>query len=107
MSLEQRGEARVRRILADRPDVVERRMIGGGIAFMVGGHMCCGVGAKGLTIRVGPEARAAALAMPHVSPLEIGGRKPVAFVVVGPDAYRTDRALRTWIERGLRFVATL
>jgi hypothetical protein len=31
----------------------------------------------------------------------------VGFVRVMPDGYRTDAALRKWIQRGLDFVATL
>ena len=34
--------ARVRALLASRADVSERKMFGG-LTFMVGGNMCCGV----------------------------------------------------------------
>lgn len=76
------------------------------LGFMVGGHLCCGVTSSGLTIRVGPDGKAEALSQPHARPHEIGGRETAAFVVVEPDGYGTD-ALRSWIERGLCFVATL
>ena len=33
---------RVREILADRRDVIEKKMFGG-LAFMMRGNMCCGV----------------------------------------------------------------
>lgn len=98
---------RIRRILSDRPDVVEKPMIGGGLAFMIDGHMCCGASANGLTVRVGPEGKTKALAGRHVKPLVIGSRETAAFVLVEPDGYRTDEELRKWIEHGLRFVATL
>lgn len=98
---------RVRRLLSGRSDVIEKRMIGGGLGFMVGGHLCCGVNMKGLTVRVGSEEKGEALATPHVRPLEIGGRETSAFVVVEPDGYRSDEMLGTWVKRGLCFVATL
>ena len=98
---------RIRRLLSGRADVVEKRIIGGGLGFMVGGHLCCGVTARGLTVRVGPNAKDDALAAPNVRPHEVGGRQTAAFVVIEPDGYRDDDLLLMWIQRGLRFVATL
>jgi hypothetical protein len=98
---------RVRQVLAGRSDVVEKRMIGGGLGFMVNGHLCCGVSTQGLTVRVGPEVRRQVLAEKHTRPLRIGDREPAAFVVVTPDGYQDDSALHAWIERGLRYVASL
>lgn len=97
----------VRRALSARSDVVEKTMIGGGVGFIVGGHLCCGVTATGLTVRVGADGKAEALSQPHARPHEIGGRETAAFVVVEPDGYGTYDALWSWIDRGLRFVATL
>ena len=98
---------RVRRAFADRSDVVEKGMIGGGLGFLVGGQLCCGVRSEGLTVRVGPDARADALEDPHVRPLTIGTREPKAFVVIEPEGLADEQALRAWVDRGLQFVATL
>ena len=98
---------RVRRLLSDRSDVVEKRIVGGGWGFMVDGHLTCGVSTRGLTVRVGAAAIDDALAHDHVRRLELGGRPTAAFVVVEPDGYRDDDALRHWVERGLQFVETL
>lgn len=97
---------RVRRILSDRPGVVEKRMVGG-LSFNVHGSMCCGVTGTALMIRVGPEARDRTLAEPHVRPMVLGGKTLAAFVCVDPEGFATDDALRAWIQRGLDFVATL
>ena len=102
------GDAnRIRCLLAERNDVVEKRIVGGGLGFMISGHLCCGVSDRGLTVRVGPDARSEALAMPNVRPLEFGDRQASAFIVVDSDGYQTDAQLAAWIERGVRFVATL
>ena len=98
---------RVRALLADRADVAEKRIIGGGLGFMVGGHLCCAVTARGLTVRVGPDARDATLAEPNVRPHLVGKRQTAAFVVVEPDGYADDASLERWVQRGLEFVATL
>jgi hypothetical protein len=97
---------RLRRLLAVRRDVVEKKMMGA-LTFMVKGHMCCGVSGRNLMVRVGPEAHAPALTHPHVRSMQIAGRRLSGFVKVDPDGYRTDRALVAWVERGLDFVSTL
>jgi len=45
--------ARVRALLASRADVSERKMFGG-LTFMVGGTMCCGVNGDELIVRLDP-----------------------------------------------------
>lgn len=112
MAYDEETAERVRRLLAGRDDldvsdVVEKGMVGGGRGFLIRGNLCCGVRARGLTVRVGTEGRDAALALPHVGPLVLGKRQPKAFVVVEPEGYATDDELSAWIERGLAFVATL
>jgi len=92
---------RVRALLAGRPDVVEKRIVGGGLGFMVDGHLCCGVSSRGITVRVGRDGMDEALTQSHVRRLELGGRTAVAFVVVQPEGYASDRGLRDWVERGL------
>jgi hypothetical protein len=96
---------RVRRLLAAHGDVVEKRMVGGGLSFSLHGRMCCGVTGTGLLVRVGPEAVAAALEEPHVGPMELGGKRLSAFVLVAPAGYATDAALDGWLQRARAFVA--
>jgi hypothetical protein len=98
---------RIRRLLSARSDVVEKRIVGGALGFMVGGHLCCAVSVRGLTVRVGAEGKAEALGEPHVGRHLVGNRETRAFVVVEPDGYRDDAALAVWLERGLRFVGSL
>ena len=98
---------RVRR--AFPPDVTpaEIKMMGA-LVFLVNGHMCCGVTGEDLMVRIGPDARDAALGEPHVRPMDIGGgRQPGGFVLVAPDGYSTDAALTGWVGRGLAFAASL
>lgn len=98
---------RVRRLMPPDADVVEKRLVGGGWGFMVDGDLCCGVSARGLTVRVGADAMDEVLTSGDVDRLVLGGRPTAAFVVVQPDGYRDDDALQHWVERGLRFVDTL
>ena len=106
MAYDEATAARVRELLAERDDVVENQVVGGGRGFMVGDHLCVIVGDVGLTVRVGAEGKAAALAEPHVRPHTIGARETAAFVVVEPPGYAGD-LLAGWLGRALGFVASL
>ena len=97
---------RVREALSDQSTVVEKKMFGG-LAFMVDGHMCCGVTSETLMVRVGPDAHAAALAQPHTRPMDFTGRPLKGMVYVDPEGYEEDKDLQTWVERGLAFTNTL
>ena len=104
MAIDPETTERVRRYLGGRDDVVEKRMVGG-LSFMVGGRMCCGVTSTGLMVRLGSDGARAALGEPHVRQLELGGKPVDAFVVIDPEGYADDAALAGWLERGLAFLA--
>lgn len=91
---------RVRRALAGRADVVEKRMVGG-VSFNAGDRLFCGATSAGLLVRVDAESRPVALARPHVRPFELGGRQPRGFVLVEPQGYAGDDELAAWIATGL------
>jgi hypothetical protein len=98
---------KVRQMLSERSDVAEKRIVGGGQGFMVRGHLCCGVSARGLTVRVGPEGKTEAVGRPHVGPLVLGQREARAFVVVEPEGLANDSQVRLWLDQALRFVESL
>ena len=79
----------------------------GGIAFMVRGHMCCGVVKDLLMVRVGPEGYEHALAKPHARPMDFTGRPLRGLVFVAPAGTLTDKGLSDWVRRAARFVRTL
>ena len=106
MTYDEKLAARVRRVLAVRPDVVEKRMFGG-IAFLLDGKMFCGVVNSDLMVRVGPDAYEAALARTHVRPMDFTGRPLIGYVYVGPAGSRTEDAIAPWTEQGATFVARL
>jgi len=84
----------------------ERRMFGG-LAFLVRGHMCCGVLRDELIVRVGAERFAAALAEPHARVMDFTGRPSTGMVYVSAAGVADDAALRSWVARGLAFTASL
>lgn len=97
---------RVRLEFGARRDVVEFRMMGG-LAFMLRGHMCCGVLDDTLMVRVGAEGHQTALAEPHARPMDFTGRPLKGFVFVDPAGIRTEAALARWVRRGIEFTTSL
>ena len=104
---------RVRRLVAERPGVTEKAMFGG-LAFLLGGRMFCGVlgldllARVGLDLlaRVGPGRHDAAMAQDHVRIMDFTGRPMRGYVFVGPEAVSSRRDLTRWVEDCARFVAT-
>ena len=97
---------RVRMVLCDRDGVTERKMFGG-LAFMVEGHMACGVVGEDLMARVGPDQHEQALAEPHVRPMDKTGRPMKGMVYVDAEGIAEDDALALWVNRTTAFVDTL
>jgi hypothetical protein len=105
MAYDDKLAARVRAVLADRPDVTERRRFGG-LTFMVAGHMCCGVNGHELILRLRPERAAEALARSHVLPMDFTGRPLSGFVTVDRQGL-AGRALARWVREALAWVESL
>ena len=98
--------SRIRKVLEDRGEIVERRMFGG-LAFLRRGHMCCGILGDQLMVRVGPESHEDALSQPYTRPMDFTGRPMRGMIYVSPEGLRTEKALRHWVDRGLQFVGGL
>lgn len=72
--------------------VVEQKMFGG-LAFLLNGHMVCGVHKGGAMFRVGKEHYEQALALPGITPMRMGDR-PMAAMVAASEAAMADEARR-------------
>ena len=87
---------RVRAVLPAGAAVTDRQMFGG-LAFMLGGHMFCGVVTDTLMVRLGPDGADRALDRPHVRPMDFTGRPMKGMVFVEAPALRGP-APRNWID---------
>ena len=94
-------QKRVRRILAPRSDVTERRMFGG-LCFLVNGSMACGIVKSELCVRVGPDQHEQALSAPHARPMDFTGRAMRGFVYVSATGLGDSAALRKWVAMGVQ-----
>ena len=96
---------RVREILASRPELSERRMFGG-IAFMLGGNMCCGVIGEDLMVRLDEDGERA-LAEPHTRPMDFTGKPMKTTIYVDREGTKVDADLAKWVEAGADYAASL
>ena len=98
---------RIRKALGRQPKLTDREMFGG-VGFMVGGNMACGVSGKELMVRVGPAAHDAAMKEPHVRPFDLsGGKPPKGWLLVRPAGLKADADLKRWVKRGVAFALSL
>lgn len=97
---------RLRDAFGARGDVEEKKMFGG-IAFMVRGHMACGIAGDRLMLRVSVEDAARYLEEPHVREMDFTGRPLRGFLYVDAPGIRTAAMLRKWVARAVAHAETL
>jgi TfoX/Sxy family transcriptional regulator of competence genes len=97
---------RLRDVFRDMPNVAEKKMFGG-LAFLVRGHMSCGIVNDTLMARVGPNSYADALTRPYAREMDFTGKPLKGFVYVAPEGIESDEALSSWVRLSLDFVGSL
>jgi TfoX/Sxy family transcriptional regulator of competence genes len=106
MAFDERTVERVRAAFGRYKNVSEIKMFGG-ICFTLNGNMCVGTLKDDLVVRVDPDLYQTLLARPHARPMNFTGRTMKGFLFVAPRGYRTDAALRGWVETSAAWVSTL
>ena len=97
---------RVRAVLPAGLQVQERKMFGG-LAFLVGGHLGCGILGDRLMVRIPPQDHAQTLAEPHVHPMDLTGRPMRGFIFIDAEGLTSEPNLTSWVERGVAFASSL
>jgi TfoX/Sxy family transcriptional regulator of competence genes len=98
---------RLRELLAGEDAITEKKMFGG-LAFLLHGNMSVSASGKGgLLARIDPAETDKALARPHVSRMEMGGRSMDGWVRVAPEGVKTKRQLESWVKRSVAYAKTL
>src|SRR5262249_17369057 len=98
---------RIRRILARRKGVEEKRMFGG-VGFLLSGNLLVGVRKDSLLVRLDPEQSDEALREAHISEFKISGRgRMKGWVVVSLEGVKDDDQLKDWMQRAVKFVGKL
>ena len=97
---------RVRDVLALREDVTERKMFGG-IAWMLGGNMACGILGEDLIVRLGDGESMQALAEPHTRPFDFTGQPMKRTIFVAPEGTASEEDLAGWVDAGADYASSL
>ena len=97
---------RVRAVLKRQPGITEKKMFGG-VCFLLHGNMLVAIWVDGLVARLGPEVGVAALAQPHVRPMDLTGRPMNGWVIIAPAGIAAEADLKSWIQLAKEFVKGL
>lgn len=101
---------RFRAALGGRPDITEKKMMGG-ICFLVNGNMVGGAdrtkdGQRRLMFRVGKDNEAAADQLPDGTAMMQGSRKMSGFYFLDADSC-DDATLNAWMALAMSFAQSL
>lgn len=97
---------RIRSLLSGKRGFTEKKMFGG-LAFMLGDKMCCGVLDDRLVARIGPERYEGAIRQAHVKSMDFTGRPLKGYVYVERAGLRTMSQLASWIDLSISFTSSL
>ena len=92
---------RIRRSLPDDPAISECKMFGG-LAFLRGGQMFCGVVKTNLMLWLGEDGAASALRQPHTRPMDFTGKPLKSMIYVDASGLDSDASLDAWVEAALK-----
>lgn len=106
MAFDETLAARIRKALARKKSITDKKMFGG-IGFLLNGNLLVGVWKDSLIVRLGEEDGEDALKEPHVKVFDITGRPMKNWVLVEPVAVEGDDQLKDWIQRAVKFVGKL
>lgn len=94
----------IRKALSKLPNVQEKKMFGR-IAFMVNNKLCITAGAGRMMLRIDAKEFDQLSRLPATSPVEMKNRRYKGFLNVDESALQTNKAIRFWVEKALKFNA--
>jgi hypothetical protein len=105
MAFDEKLADRIRTALEGRKDVVEKHMFGG-VAFMVRGHMSCGVVGSSLMVRVDATQEEGFLRDAGARRMDFTGRPMPGFLFVDPPGIASKASLAKWLGRATAYAET-
>jgi len=97
MAYDEALAARIRDLLGEERDVIEKKMFGG-LAFLLGGNMAIAAsGHGGALVRCRPDESDALVATTAAEKMVMRGREMDGWLRVASDQLRTKRELARWV----------
>jgi TfoX-like protein len=106
MAYDEKLAERVRKLLAKRKGLAEKKMFGG-LAFFLDGNMSVGLHGAELIVRIDPAETEKALARSHTRIFDITGRPMKGWIMVKPAGVSGEAALAEWVRKGADYAASL
>ncbi len=106
MAFDEALALRVRKALAGKSGIAEKKMFGG-LAFLLKGNMCVGILGNELMVRLDADHAAMALREKDTRVFDMTGRPMKGWIVVTAKGVADDDALARWVGAGAAFAATL
>ena len=106
MAFDEELAGRVRKRLAGKEGLAEKKMFGG-LAFLLSGNMCCGVHQRELIVRLDPAMASAVLVEPHTRIFDLSGRPMKGWILVESAGLAEDPALAKWLRLATKYAASL
>ncbi len=106
MAFDENLAARLRAELGTLPGLTEKKMFGG-IAFLLGGNMACGVNGDNLIFRVGAAQYMTALGQPGARVFDFSGKPMAGWVMVAPAGYAAEDDLARWVKLAVAYAGSL
>ncbi len=98
---------RIRELVANEPNLTEKKMFGG-LAFLVGGNMAIAAsGQGGVLVRCDPAQSDDLVAKTDARPFEMRGREMQGWLRVDDADVRTKRQLDKWVKIGTAYARSL
>ena len=96
---------RIRQQFAGRRDIAEKKMFGG-LAFLLGGNMCCGVHESEMIVRLDAERTELALTQPGTRIFDLAGRPMKGWILVRAAVLDED-VLPKWVGVAVDYASRL
>ena len=106
MAFDELLAARIRKALARKRRIEEKKMFGG-VGFLLNGNLLVGVWKDSLIARLEHRESTDALREPHVKAFDVTGKPMRGWINVEPQGIADEDQLKGWIELAMKFVKSL
>ena len=99
-------DSRIKKVVARWKHTTNKKMFGG-VCHLINGNMFCGVHKDSLILRLGEETAREAMGGKDVREFDITGKPMKGWVMVAENGYKSEKDLRSWLEKAKKFAKTL
>ena len=99
-------DARIKKMVSRWKHTTNKKMFGG-VCHLINGNMFCGVHKDSLILRLGEKTAREVMGGKDVREFDITGKPMQGWVMVAGNGYKSEKDLRSWLEKAKKFAKTL